>query len=192
MKKIVITGGPGSGKTVITATLAAERPARFVPVPEAATQVYTQLQTRWDKLDRAGRCDAQRRMYRLQLQQEFRLAGEHPEKVLLLDRGTVDGSAYWPDGPEAFWHDVDTTYRAELNRYDSVILLETCAVLGLYDGDESNFCRFEDADAAVRSSEQLKQLWAGHPHLVYVDTYPELGDKLAAVRRVLDEMVPPP
>ncbi|MEA2733696.1 MAG: hypothetical protein QOE14_147, partial [Humisphaera sp.] len=105
MKKIVITGGPGSGKTVITTTLAAERPEKFICVPEAATQIYTLLQTRWDKLDLAGRHDAQRRMYRLQLEQESRLAAEHPAKILLLDRGTVDGSAYWPEGPEAFWND---------------------------------------------------------------------------------------
>jgi predicted ATPase len=188
MKKIVITGGPGSGKTVITAALAAEQPDRFVLVPEAATQIYTQLQTRWDKLDLAGRHDAQRRMYRLQLDQEARIAAAHPDKILLLDRGTVDGSAYWPEGPEAFWRDISTTHAAELARYDAVILLETCAVLGLYDGDNSNFCRFEDGAAAVRSSEALKQLWAGHPQLHFVDAYPTLDAKIAAVREILDKI----
>ena len=189
MKKIVITGGPGSGKTVITAALAAEHPDRFVLVPEAATQVYTLLQTRWDKLDRAGQHDAQRRMYRLQLEQESRLAEQHPGKILLLDRGTVDGSAYWPEGPEAFWQDTGTTHAAELARYDAVILLETCAVLGLYDGDDSNFCRFEDAAAAVRSSEFLKTLWAAHPRVVYVDSYEQLDNKIAAVRSSLAELI---
>ena len=186
MKKIVITGGPGSGKTVITAALAAERPDRYVAVPEAATQVYTILQTRWDKLGLEGRHDAQRRMYSLQLEQESRLAAEYPTKTLLLDRGTVDGSAYWPEGPEHFWRDVGTTHEAELARYDAVILLETCATLGLYDGDSSNFCRFEDADAAIRSSEFLKRLWADHPHVVHVDSYPKLDEKLDAVREVVD------
>ena len=190
MKKIVVTGGPGSGKTVVTAAIASQRPDRFVLVPEAATQVYTLLQTRWDKLDLAGRHDAQRRMYRLQLEQESRLEAEHPAKTLLLDRGTVDGSAYWPEGPEAFWRDVGTTHEAELARYDAVILLETCATLGLYDGDASNFCRFEDADAALRSSALLKRLWSNHPRLVHVDSYPNLDDKIAAVRRALDERVP--
>jgi predicted ATPase len=188
MKKIVITGGPGSGKTVITAAIAAEQPDRFALVPEAATQVYTQLQTRWDQLDLAGRHDAQRRMYRLQLEQESQLAAEHPEKILLLDRGTVDGSAYWPHGPAEFWRDVGTTHEAELLRYDAVILLETCATLGLYDGDATNFCRFEDAAAALRSSEQLKQLWSAHPRLVYVDSFPALDDKIDAVRQALDQL----
>jgi predicted ATPase len=189
MKKIVITGGPGSGKTVITAALAAERPDRFVLVPEAATQVYTMLQTRWDKLDLAGRHDAQRRMYRLQLDQEARLAREHPGKTLLLDRGTIDGSAYWPEGPGAFWRDVGTTHATELARYDAVILLETCAVLGLYDGADSNFCRFEDADAAVRSSAFLKELWSPHPRVTHVNSFPRLEDKIDAVRAALDQTV---
>jgi predicted ATPase len=190
MKKIVITGGPGSGKTVITKALATERPDRYFLVPEAATQVYTILNTRWDKLDLAGRHDAQRRMYRLQLEQESRLALEHPDKTLLLDRGTVDGSAYWPEGPEHFWRDLGTTHPAELNRYDAVILVETCATLGLYDGDASNFCRFEDASAAIRSSAFLKQLWGAHPRVVHIDSYPKMNDKLAAVRRALEQLVP--
>src|SRR6476660_224918 len=109
MKRIVITGGPGAGKTVITQRIALAHPGRFVAVPEAATQVYAALNTRWDKLDLAGKHDAQRRMYRLQLEQEDRIARAHPGKILLLDRGTIDGAAYWPEGFDAFWQDVGST-----------------------------------------------------------------------------------
>src|SRR5438552_17919930 len=189
MKRIVLTGGPGAGKTVIAERLAAEQPLRFLAVPEAATQVYTLLQTRWDKLDLAGRHDAQRRMYQLQLEQESRLAAEHPAKVLLLDRGTIDGAAYWPEGPQAFWTDRATTHADELRRYDAVILLETTAAIGLYDGDESNFCRFEDPAGAIASGELLRQLWSGHPHLHFVAAYEKLDEKLAAVRAALFTLV---
>ena len=190
MRKIVITGGPGSGKTVITHRLADENPDRFIAVPEAATQVYDLLNTRWDKLDLPGRHDAQRRMYALQLDQESRVAATHADRVLLLDRGTIDGAAYWPEGAEPFWLDRNTTHAAELMRYDAVILLETSAAIGLYDGDASNFCRFEDAAAAVKSSAFLKQLWSGHPHVVHVESYPDLADKIAAVRRALQQLAP--
>src|SRR6476661_5391894 len=101
-RRIVLTGGPGAGKTVISRRLAAARPDRFVLVPEAATQVYDALQTRWDRLDVEGRRDVQRRIYRLQVEQERRLADAHPDKVLLLDRGTIDGAAYWPEGPDDY------------------------------------------------------------------------------------------
>jgi len=193
MRKVVITGAPGSGKTVITSRLAADHPDRFVRIPEAATQVYTLLNTRWDQLDLAGRYDAQRRMYRLQLEQEAQADREHPRgKILLLDRGTIDGAAYWPDGPEPFWRDVGTTHARELARYDAVILLETAAALGLYDGDASNAVRFEDASAAIAAGETLKRLWEGHPRVLPVAAQLDLAHKLAAVEQLLDELLARP
>jgi predicted ATPase len=188
MKRIVISGGPGSGKTVIARAIVDRHPDRLALVPEAATQVYTKLQTRWDKLDLAGRRDAQRRMYRLQLEQESRIAAANPDKSLLLDRGTIDGAAYWPDGPEDFWRDVGTTHAKELARYDAVILLETCAALGLYDGDASNFCRFEDADAAIRSSASLSALWAGHSNVHLVSAYPNIEQKRMKVDAIVQRL----
>ena len=126
MHRIVLTGGPGSGKTVISRQLVDARGDRFVLVPEAATQVYTALQTRWDQLDLLGRREVQRRIYRLQREQEDRLAQAHPDKILLLDRGTIDGAAYWPEGPEEYWRDLGTRHDQELARYDTVIWMESC------------------------------------------------------------------
>ena len=189
MRRIVLTGGPGAGKTVISSAVAAADPARYARVPEAATQVYDLLQTRWDRLDLAGRRDVQRRIYRLQREQEDRLAREHPTKTLLLDRGTIDGAAYWPQGAADYWRDLGTAHDVELARYDAVILLQTSAALGLYDGDDSNFCRFEDAEAAIASDNLLLQLWDDHPHLTRVPAFHKLDEKIAIVRAALDEIV---
>lgn len=101
--------------------------------------------TRWDWVDAAGRRDLQRRIYRLQREQEDRAASRHPNKILILDRGTVDGAAYWPDGPDAYWAEMGTTLEAELARYDHVIWMQTAAAIGIYDGSDSNSCRFEDS-----------------------------------------------
>jgi predicted ATPase len=189
MKKIVLTGGPGSGKTVIATRLAAMNSDALALVPEAATQVYDQLKTRWDRLDLEGRRDVQRRIYRLQAEQEDRMARQHPGKLLLLDRGTIDGSAYWPEGPEAYWLDLRTTHARELARYDVVIWLETAAALGLYDGDQSNVCRFEDAPGAIASGKLLLELWGAHPHLRHVGAFTNIGDKVAAVGEIVGEQV---
>src|SRR6478672_1679074 len=150
-RRIVLTGGPGAGKTVISRRIAADHPDRFVLVPEAATQVYDALQTRWDKLDVEGRRDVQRKIYRLQVDQEDRTASANPGKILLLDRGTIDGAAYWPEGPDDYWRDVASTSERELKRYGAIIWMESAAALGgtYYDGDSSNFCRFEDAAGAI-------------------------------------------
>ena len=188
MKRIVLTGGPGAGKTVISSALAAANPDCYIRVPEAATQIYDLLQTRWDRLDVTGRRDVQRRIYHLQREQEDALAAEHPGKILLLDRGTIDGAAYWPEGAEDYWRELGTTAHRELARYDAVIWLQTSATLGLYDHDASNPCRFEHPEAAIASGELLKHLWSGHPRLVKVDAYRDLGEKVAAVMRIVGEI----
>jgi predicted ATPase len=185
MKRIVLTGGPGAGKTVISQRLARERADRFVLVPESATQVYSAMQTRWDCLDLAGRRDVQRRIYRHQIDQEDRIAAANAAKILLLDRGTIDGAAYWPEGPDEYWRDLGTTLSDELARYDAVIWLQTAAAIRIYDGSDSNACRFEDADAAIRSGDVLKQLWHDHPHLHTVEAQLVLDDKINLVRQLL-------
>ncbi|MBV8780877.1 MAG: ATP-binding protein [Phycisphaerae bacterium] len=187
-RRIVLTGGPGAGKTVISHRLAREFPDRFILVPEAATQVYDALHTRWDKLDLPGRRDVQRKIYRLQVDQENRTALAHPNHILLLDRGTIDGAAYWPEGPDDYWRDVQSTPQRELQRYDAVIWLQTAAAICIYDGNESNFCRFEDADAAIRSGELLMRLWGDHPTLWTVAAFADLESKYRAVVRVLDQL----
>lgn len=187
--KIVLTGGPGAGKTVVAnAALHRLGRRRFALVPEAATQVYTALNTRWDRLDDAGRRDVQTRMYRWQLRQEAEIAAANPGCVLLLDRGTIDGAAYWPDGHEAFWSAMGTTRAAELARYDAVILLETAASLGMYDGAASNEVRFESPAQAIESGRLLARLWDGHPRVRHVGAFARLQDKIDRVVEVIREL----
>ena len=185
MRRIVLTGGPGAGKTVICKLLASRYPARFAAVPEAATQVYEQTRTRWDRLDVDGRRAVQRQIYRLQVEQEERAGQQHDRKVLLLDRGTVDGSAYWPDGPDDYWRALGITHRDELARYDAVIWMQSCAAVGAYDGAATNPVRYEDAAEALACGESLRRVWAGHPRLVVVEAYPAIEEKVARVEGVL-------
>jgi predicted ATPase len=188
MKRIVLTGGPGSGKTVVSNAIAQALPARFVVVPEAATQVYSKARTRWDLVDAIGRRELQRQIYFLQRRQEDLFAARHPNRILLLDRGTIDGAAYWPDGPEAYWADLGTSLAAELARYDHVVWMQTAAAIGIYDGSDSNACRFEDAAAAVASGEVLARLWSGHPHFHRNAAYRSLDDRIAEVRKMLEQI----
>jgi predicted ATPase len=189
MRRVVLTGGPGAGKTVVARAIESAFAGRIVVIPEAATQIYTRLNTRWDKLDLEGRRNAQRAMYRLQLEQEAAFAARYPDRVLLHDRGTIDGAAYWPEGPAAFWVDVGTTHAAELARYDAILWLETAAALGIYDGDASNAVRFEDPKAAIASGEALLTLWGDHPSVRHIGAFMNLDDKIAAVVEALRPIV---
>lgn len=189
--RIVLTGGPGAGKTSVTRLLAEssvwsrwrDELGGVTAVPEAATQTYAARRTRWDWLDDAGRREVQRAIYHLQVQQEAELAEtarRRGDRVLLLDRGTIDGSAYWPDGAEAYWHDLGSSVSVELERYDGVVLLESAATIGIYDGDASNAVRFEDPQAAVESGRALAALWGGHPRQVRVPAREDFEAKVAA------------
>ena len=42
-------------------------------------------------------------------------------RVVLCDRGTVDGVADWPDDVETFWDAMGTTHDEQLARYATVI-----------------------------------------------------------------------
>jgi predicted ATPase len=188
IRRIVLTGGPGAGKTVISRHLTKNAPDRYLLVPEAATQVYEQMRTRWDLLDLVGRRDVQRRIYQLQVEQENRLAAEHVSKILLLDRGTIDGAAYWPEGPAEYWRDLGTNLESELGRYDAVIWLQTGAVLGCYDGDASNACRFEAPQAAIDSGQLLADLWGTHPRLFKVNAHQDMSEKISSVESTLERI----
>lgn len=188
-KKIVLTGGPGAGKTVITARLAQRFPSRFAVVHEAATHVYAQLHTRWDQLDVDGRRLVQRRIYHYQLESEAAAERDHPTRTLLLDRGTLDGATYWPDGPEDYWQALGTSLQVELNRYDGVIWMQTSAALGLYDGQTTNPHRFEHPAAAIAAGQKLLDIWQLHPRFAAVPAFVKLDDKVQAVLGEIERML---
>ena len=194
LTRIVLTGGPGGGKTVIAEALAdaphleawRQEVGGLMLVPEAATQVYAAHRTRWDRLDLTWRRAIQREIYHFQRTQEDRLAALAYERgchLLLLDRGTIDGSAYWPDGPADYWRSLGVPVADELLRYDAVLLLESAAALGshLYDGEASNAVRFEDAQGALASGRLLETLWGGHPRVVRIPAVESLEEKIRAV-----------
>ncbi len=189
MKRIVLTGGPAAGKSVVCEALATADPARIVLVREAATQVYNALGSRWDRMDIQGRRDAQRRIYAHQIAQESRaIAKARADQIILLDRGTIDGATYWPEGPEAYWADIGTDLATEVARYDAVIWLETAAALGIYDGDQSNSVRFEAPEAAIESGKRLLNLWGEHPNIHKIPAYLHVSDKIAAVNALLQNL----
>jgi predicted ATPase len=185
MKRVVLTGGPGAGKTEVSRRLMARHPQRIVAVPEAATQLYLAMQTNLAALDPLARRTFQHDIYALQVKQEQAFARRHPDAILLFDRGTVDGAIYWPDGPADFWAALGLDPAAELRRYDRVIWMETCAAIGAYDGAASNQCRSEDAASAIASGRALLEVWAAHPQLIRISAFPTIDEKVAAVEAAL-------
>lgn len=65
-------------------------------VPEAATLLFSGGFPRFDNA--AARCAQQHAIYHTQLALEDAIAASFPGRVLLCDRGTIDGAVYWPHG----------------------------------------------------------------------------------------------
>lgn len=200
--RIVLTGAPGAGKTVIAEVLA-DAPhfeqwrrdiGGIMLVPEAATQVYAAHKTRWDRVGLGRRRELQREIFHFQRTQEDRLAAlayEQGRRLLLMDRGTIDGSAYWPEGPSDYWGDLAVEWADELLRYDAVLVLESAAALGshYYDGSSSNAVRFEDAATALEKGRLLEELWSSHPQMTRIPAASKLAEKIQAVAAAVRRLV---
>lgn len=89
---------------------------------------------------------AQRAIFRVQRELERMEIEQQRAAIVLCDRGTVDGLAYWPGLPVEFFREMGTTLDAELARYSAVIHLRTPEVHGGY--DHRNPVRTETAHQA--------------------------------------------
>jgi predicted ATPase len=163
--RIVLTGGPGGGKTTAADLFRREIGERVVLVPEAATLLFSGGFPRVEE-PLAVRA-AQMAIFQLQRGLEEVQSARFPERILLCDRGTIDGAAYWPGFPHDYFDAVGTTLDAELKRYDAVIFFETAAVGGV-SIEGGNPIRNESMQQAVELDRKLRALWSRHPRFVFV------------------------
>ena len=76
-----------------------------------------------------ARAATQRAIFHAQVSLEDIQGARYPGRVLLCDRGTVDGAAFWPEeAPEGFFETMGTSLEEQLRRYDAVIFFESAAV----------------------------------------------------------------
>ncbi len=173
---VVLTGGPGAGKTALLELVRQSFCAHVRVLPEAAGIVFGGGFPRSpvEGVARAG----QRAIFHIQRELEAAAAADDVA-IVLCDRGTVDGSAYWP-GAGDLWAAVGTTKARELERYDAVIHLRTPTLDGGYNHD--NPLRIESAVEAALIDEKIAEAWTGHPRRHFV---PAERDFLAKARRAL-------
>jgi predicted ATPase len=185
-RRIVVTGGPGGGKTTAVDFFRREIGEQIVVVPEAATMIFSGGFPR--EPEEHARMAAQRAVYHVQRNLEDVQAALYPERVLLCDRGTVDGAVYWPGGPDGFFETLKTSLEAELERYDAVIFFESAAVGGM--GIEGgNPIRSETMDEAVDLNSRLRSIWAQHPHFTVVEHNPSFFRKIGLGLDALSETI---
>lgn len=185
-RRIVLTGGPGGGKTTAADLLRRELGSRVVVVPEAATILFAGGFPRSTQRD-ANR-SAQTAIYHVQRNLEDVQSALYSDRVLLCDRGTVDGAAYWQDGADSFFASVGTSFDAELARYDAVVFFETAAVAGL-SIEGGNPVRCESLTQAVDLDARLRALWSRHPRFTLIPHSSSFIQKIVGALAVLERLV---
>lgn len=184
--RIVLTGGPGGGKTTAADLFRREIGERVVIVPEAATLLFS---GGFPRSSAPGALEAtQTAIYQVQRKLEDVQSALFPERVLLCDRGTVDGAAYWPGEPDTFFAAVGTTEQQELDRYDAVIFFESAAVGGI-SMEGGNPVRVESTEEAAHLDLKLRHLWSKHPRFVIVPHDRSFFKKITFGLAALESMV---
>ncbi len=163
--KIVLTGGPGAGKTAVQNVAARLFGKRIVCVPEAATILFSGGFPRHGSLK--ARQAAQRGIFWIQRELEaLHIADAPAGSTLLCDRGTVDGQAYW-EGEEDFWSHVGSSPEQEYARYHTIVHLRVPEPEDGYN-DHPNPVRTESPEEAARIDARIAAVWAGHPRVIQI------------------------
>jgi len=184
--RIAVTGGPGGGKTTAADLFRREIGQRVVIVPESATLLFSGDFPRCE--EPPGLLAAQHAIFHVQRNLEDVQSAQYPGRILLCDRGTVDGAAYWPGEPGEFFSELGTTLEQELARYDGVIFFESAAVGGM--GIEGgNPVRRETLGEAAKLDGKLHKLWEHHPRFVVVRHQESFFKKISFGLAELEAMV---
>lgn len=185
LPKIILTGGPCSGKSSAMRALRKEMDEVLHCVPEVATIVIAQVGIRPPLGDRFALRKFQQTIYRVQ--QSFEEASEtcaarEGRKGLLLDRGSVDNAAYLPDGLQEFERICRTERAHEYGRYDLVLCLDI-PPKEVFDRErENNPARSETYEQASALGDRIKEVWRGHPRFMLIADQPTWEEKLSVIR----------
>lgn len=182
-KLIVVTGGPGAGKTAVLDIASRMLNHRVAVLPEAASLLFTGGFPRRD--NPAARRAAQRAIFHVQHELENLTLDERLVRFAICDRGTLDGLAYWP-GPDAeFFAQLGTSLEREIARYALVIHLRT-PVVGY---NHQNPLRIETAEQAAAIDARIAAAWAQHPRRVFIDNAPDFMSKAQAALHAIAQAV---
>lgn len=187
-KFVVITGGPGAGKTALLG-IAQQRFCHHVHIlPEAASILFGGGFPRRTTV--TAQQAMQRAIFHIQSELEVVASDTDDTCLVLCDRGTLDGLAYWPpeSDPATYFSDLNTNLERELARYTAVIHLRTPTKAHY---NHANRLRLESAHEANLIDERIVDVWRQHPNRVEIDDTQDFMTKVEHALTVIAGFVPP-
>ena len=185
-KLVVLTGGPGGGKTAVLEMARRYFCQHVAITPEAASIVFGGGFPRAELAK--GRRAAQRAIFHVQRAIETVALESRQSAVILCDRGTLDGLAYWPGSHQSFFAEFGLNREEELSRYSAVVHVEVPALAWGY---EKNRIRRENVSQAREIDRRIVRAWKGHPRFMTVSAQAGFLDKLASAIELLRGELPP-
>ena len=182
---VVVTGGPGGGKTALLELLRRDLCEHVALLPEAASVVYGGGFPRREV--QANRRAAQRAIFAVQRELERDEVEQGIAGLVVCDRGTVDAMAYWPGDIDEFWRDVRSSAAAEMARYATVIHMRTPPAS---EYNHRNPLRTETVLEAARIDARIAEVWSAHPRRFVIDHRPDFFEKASEAMRIIREEVP--
>jgi len=186
---VVVTGGPGAGKTAVLELARKSFCKNIAFLPEAAGIVFGG--GFWRRASVVGRKAAQLAIFHVQRQMERVVIAEGEAAFALCDRGTLDGLAYWPEPEreaESFFREIGTARAAELARYHAVIHLRTPDSTHGY--NHQNPLRIEDAAQAQALDARILDAWTGHPNRIVIESSDDFLSKATAAIQAIKANLP--
>lgn len=186
--KIVITGGPCSGKSSTIEAIKAEFGNQIVIVPEAATILLSngfpvpgkdvEWSLEWQDAFQAAVVKLQQSMER----SHKLIAKNRNAKLLICDRGIMDGAAYTPGGTKEFALRYAVDEKTAISNYLAVIHLESLAIAQphLY-GQGNNPNRFESLEEAQSLEQRTRDSWSKHPNQIILENKSDLATIIVRV-----------
>lgn len=156
-------------------------------LPEAASILFMGGFPRRQGLP--GRTASQRAIWHVARELERMALEEQRSAIVLCDRGTLDGVAYWPAEAQPLVAEMGTTVEAEMARYAAVIHLRTPSARNGY--NHQNPARIENAVDAARIDEAIARAWDGHPRRSFVESTADFVDKMRQAVELIRAEVPP-
>ncbi|MGZ3727048.1 MAG: ATP/GTP-binding protein [Pseudobdellovibrio sp.] len=173
-KLIVITGGPGAGKTALLEFLRKDLPEQVAVLPEAASILFGG--GFWRLTSDTGKIAAQKCIYHIQNEMQTMIIAEKKWNMALCDRGTLDGIAYWPGEAHEFCKQLNTSIEAEYSKYTAVIHL--CSPTKKNGYNHQNPIRIETAAEAGVIDQRIHSVWKDHPHYNRIESTKDFIEKV--------------